>query len=218
MNNYCKELSALAEEAFAEIRNIDDAVKDAKAARDNIIQEMEKHGKTPVLIGKLAEANAKISEASNKRTSFRNGKKLQYERRAKEIQEGYQKHLESTYTVDSSKVDTKTMSLLDSGILNVNDFEKLFNEAEASGNVTMMRIIGNKAYEAGKNMNNFDGVGTRLRTLKNRAKTYCYGNNREFVFSEAVHAFNRRLNDTYLINNGVWDDMVIPSLENIDNS
>jgi hypothetical protein len=109
-----------------------------------------------------------------------------------------------------------TMALLNSGVCDVNDFERLYSEAEQNKNVTMLRIISNRAYEAGKKSNNFDGVGTRLRILKTRAKDFVDGG-RGTAFSEVIAAFNRRLQNPELIKNNAWSENIIPALESLGN-
>ena len=53
--------------------------------------------------------------------------------------------LDDDFTVNPADVDGNVMALVDSGILNVNDVVKLYNEAKRRHNVTMMRLIGRKA-------------------------------------------------------------------------
>jgi hypothetical protein len=216
MNKYAKQLSDLADDAFMEYRTISGDIEKAMENVNQIKQEISKQGKRPVLIGKLAEAEETLKEARDKQRSFKINKVMQYERQANEINTAYEKYLESRYTVDSSQVDMATMALLSSGVCDVNDYERLYDEAEHAGNITMLRIISNRAYEAGKKSNNFDGVGTRLRTLKTRAKDFIDGG-RGRLFSEVIAAFNRRLQNPELIKNNAWSENIIPALESLGN-
>jgi hypothetical protein len=216
MNKYAQQLADLAEDAFREYQTISGDIEKATEDVKRIKQEISKQGKRPVLIGKLAEAEETLKEARDKQRSFKINKVMQYERQANEIKTQYEKYLESRYTVDPGQVDMATMALLSSGVCDVNDFERLFNEAEQAGNITMLRIISNRAYEAGRKVNNFDGVGTRLRTLKTRAKDFIDGG-RGAAFSEVIAAFNRRLQNPELIKNNAWSENIIPALESLGN-
>lgn len=216
MNKYAKQLADLAEGAFREYQTISGDIEKAMEDVKQIKQEISEQGKRPILIGKLAEADGRLKEARDKQRIFKINKARQYERQANEIKTAYEKYLESRYTVDPAQVDMATMALLNSGVCDVNDYERLYAEAEQSGNVTMLRIISNRAYEAGRKSNNYDGVGTRLRILKTRAKDFVDGG-RGTVFSEAVVAFNRRLQNPELIKNNVWGENVIPLLESLGN-
>ena len=66
-------------------------------------------------------------------------------KKSKDIRAELSRALDDDFTVNPADVDGNVMALLDSGIMNVNDVVKLYNEAKRRHNVTMMRLIGRKA-------------------------------------------------------------------------
>lgn len=66
-------------------------------------------------------------------------------KKSKNIRAELSRALDDDFTVNPADVDGNVMALVDSGILNVNDVVKLYNEAKKKHNVTMMRLIGRKA-------------------------------------------------------------------------
>ena len=66
-------------------------------------------------------------------------------KKSKDIRAELSRALDDDFTVNPADVDGNVMALMDSGIMNVNDVVKLYNEAKKKHNVTMMRLIGRKA-------------------------------------------------------------------------
>ena len=74
-----------------------------------------------------------------------NNKRFDLLNKSKEIRAELSRELDDDFAVNPADVDSNVMTLMDSGVLKVNDYVKLYNEAEKSHNVTMMRLIGGKA-------------------------------------------------------------------------
>lgn len=74
-----------------------------------------------------------------------NNKRFDLLNKSREIRENLSRALDDDFTVNPSDVDSNVLALMDSGILKANDYVKLYDEAEKSHNVTMMRLIGGKA-------------------------------------------------------------------------
>ena len=66
-------------------------------------------------------------------------------KKSKDYRDELSRALDDDFTVNPADVDGNVMALMDSGIMNVNDVVKLYNEAKRRHNVTMMRLIGRKA-------------------------------------------------------------------------
>ena len=52
------------------------------------------------------------------------------------------------YAADPAKVDTKTLALLESGILNVDEYKHIISQAKATNNSAMIRLAGKYAMSA----------------------------------------------------------------------
>lgn len=74
-----------------------------------------------------------------------NNKRFDLLNKSREIRENLSRELDDNFVVNPADVDGNVMALMDSGVLKANDFVKLYNEAEKSHNVTMMRMLGAKA-------------------------------------------------------------------------
>ncbi len=55
--------------------------------------------------------------------------------------------LDTVYAVNPDEVDNNAMTLINSGIMNTADFERMYQKAKESGNLTMTRLIGKSAYD-----------------------------------------------------------------------
>ena len=74
-----------------------------------------------------------------------NNKRFDLLNKSKEIRAELSRELDDDFAVNPADVDSNVMTLMDSGVLKVNDYVKLYNEAEKSHNMTMMRLLGGKA-------------------------------------------------------------------------
>lgn len=66
-------------------------------------------------------------------------------KKSEDIRGELSRALDDDFTVNPADVDGNVMALMDSGIMNVNDVVKLYNEAKKKHNVTMMRLLAGKA-------------------------------------------------------------------------
>lgn len=85
-------------------------------------------------------------------------------------------------SIDTSKVDAVTLNLINSGIMNANDYRKLANDNW--NNPTILRLIASK----GKDAKDMD-----LRVLCERANRFCNPTARMQVFDGAVDLIRRTL-------------------------
>lgn len=85
-------------------------------------------------------------------------------------------------SIDTSKVDAVTLNLINSGIMNANDYRKLANDNW--NNPTILRLIASK----GKDSKDMD-----LRVLCERANRFCNPTARMQVFDGAVDLIRRTL-------------------------
>lgn len=103
----------------------------------------------------LAQHNTKAKQLvlQAKKDEFKrvDNKRFDLLRKSKEIREELSQQLDDDFAVNADDVDSNVMTLISSGILKAQDYEKLYDEASKAGNVTMMRILGKTAGDlAGK--------------------------------------------------------------------
>ena len=206
MNEYAQKLIELADTAFAEVRGLRDEVEAAGKEVESV-----GHGSDPVSKAKAARAEARMKAAQEQEQGFKY-KSYHYEVAANRLKDEYEKELAFEFTVDPKQVDANVMQLLDSGILNVNDYTRLFNEAAEHENVTMMRLIGAAAEKAARDLRGSDGTRLRLIAFQSRQAA---GGEKLKAFSAAVDAFVRRMHDSRLVFTDTWDATVIPALERL---
>lgn len=63
-------------------------------------------------------------------------------RKSKEIRGELSRQLDDDFVVNPADVDANVVTLINSGVLKVADYERLYDEAEKSHNITMMRLLG----------------------------------------------------------------------------
>lgn len=86
-------------------------------------------------------------------------------------------------SIDTSKVDAVTLNLINSGIMNANDYRKLANDNW--NNATVLRLIASKFKDAGENKD--------MRVICERANRFCNPTARMQVFDGAVDLIRRTL-------------------------
>ena len=86
--------------------------------------------------------------------------------RAAQIRQELVSDVQAAFLADPAQVDNATMTLINSGILKAADYEKLFNDAQASGNTTMCRLIAKAAGNLAKTAEGNDRVALNLLSHK----------------------------------------------------
>ena len=74
--------------------------------------------------------------------------------------------VQAAFLADPAQVDNATMTLINSGVLKAADYEKLFNDAQTSGNMTMCRLIAQAAGNLAKTASDTDRVALNMLTHK----------------------------------------------------
>ncbi len=111
-------------------------------SRERVYVELAKHN----VKGKELTLQAKKDEL--KRIQ---GNRFALLDKSRNIRNELSEELDDAFTVNADDVDSNVMTLISSGILKAQDYEKLYDEASKAGNVTMMRILGKTAGDlAGK--------------------------------------------------------------------
>ena len=86
--------------------------------------------------------------------------------KAAQIRQELVSDVQAAFLADPAQVDTNTMTLINSGILKAADYEKLFNDAQTSGNMTMCRLIAQAAGNLAKTASDTDRVALNMLTHK----------------------------------------------------
>ena len=125
------------------------------------------------------------------------------------IREELVKDLKKAYTASQEDIDPNTMELLKSGILSPGEYVDLANRAIASGNNTMLRVIGSYADKLDKDAYSPEDRGA-LQTVAYRAKTSTGASELE-RFDVLVETFSRCVNNPLMI--GSWDALTQENIE-----
>lgn len=171
-------------------KNLRKAVKDyyneymtAKADLDKAETALKEAAeKARVFAGRNPRASLEIARMNNAvesrriekeqaRQAFQTVRKARFSvmDKANEIRKELVSDVQAAFLADPAQVDTNTMRLIDSGILKAADYEKLFNDAQAAGNTTMIRLIAAAAGNLAKTAEGNDRVA--LNMLTHRAES-----------------------------------------------
>lgn len=172
-NHYAKKLEELTLEAVKELKEaIDTEKKTAKA----LSEHPERHGfvdleyQNEYLRRKLAheEATAKLQKVS---TTVPN----ELSKQLSELRSKLKSDADYYFAVDPSQLQPEVVSFLDSGMLNVNDYQKLMKAAVSDNNVSMIRMISNRANKAAENISD-DRERATLKIIAAEAEKYTTDN------------------------------------------
>ena len=119
--------------------------------------------------------------------------------------------VESAFCADPKAVDPATMTLLQSGILTVNEYSRLMDDAKSAGNFTMVRLIGKASADAAKTKGENDPAAGELRALAHRSRENP-GDSILGNFDALADAFTRSTKNPGLIDH--WNDLCSETVEN----
>ena len=142
-NSYAKKLEELTFNTVNAIKDAEKKVKDAEARlkeypeRLGIVEAsyQREHLKRKLNFDEAKEKYEKVKEDAPK--AFR--------KEVSELRRKLSVELDDYFAVDTSKLQPEVVSFLNSGILNANDYAKLMNVAVSEGNVSMIRLIADRA-------------------------------------------------------------------------
>lgn len=209
-HKYAEQAEQVAKETFAKREELDNKLK---AARDSVrkFPKRSGFGVTPDYMANSAKAEASLLEAQQNMRSFQINTVEESKRRLAKIREELAEEIAEYYQADPHEVDEKTLELLRSGILSVDEYEALYEDA----NTTMKRIIGKHALEEAENHRNhrgsFDNIGGRLAVIHNKSLTATGG---EYLkaFDLVAEVANRCFSNPFMIT--AWDELVGETIEN----
>lgn len=125
--------------------------------------------------------------------------------------------LNGEYSADPTKLDTRTVELLKSGILRSGEYVRLMNDARSAGNTVMSRVIGRYAATATEEAAEKYGFADQ-RAMELRAIAVDSDNDVDMVsgkleaFDVITEAFETTVNNTAMIDS--WEQLTSPIIEN----
>lgn len=120
----------------------------------------------------IARANVFVEtrrvEMEEARQAFQKVRKARFSvmDKAAQIRQELVSDVQAAFLADPAQVDNATMTLINSGILKAADYEKLFNDAQTSGNMTMCRLIAQAAGNLARTAEGKDRVALNLLSHK----------------------------------------------------
>ena len=129
-------------------------------------------GRNPRASLEIARMNNAVEsrriEKEQARQAFQTVRKARFSvmDKAAQIRQELVSDVQAAFLADPAQVDNATMTLINSGILKAADYEKLFNDAQTSGNMTMCRLIAQAAGNLAKTASDTDRVALNMLTHK----------------------------------------------------
>ena len=211
-NKYARKADEIAKAAFKEYREAESRLKKAEAAASAYPQ---RHGMVDAAyMAKSARAQADYLEAKE---AMRAAKRA-FESHTSDlaaVRKELAAELDDAFTVDPAALDTATLELLKSGILNASEYVKLLNAAQSANNPTMVRLIGKYAQDAadaqaakyGQN----DDTARTLRLVSHESRK---NSSSEYLkaFDYMADVYNRAVNNPGMIDH--WEQLTAETVEN----
>lgn len=149
-NKYARDLDGIVKQYMADYAEAKKAVDHAESKYKDILY---KHDKTnPVSVAKLAAAEAELTEAKANFKAEQDELSHKATLDITKLRKALEQAVKSNYLANPADVDINTMTLLESGILNAADYERLISDAINNNNSTMVRLIGDAANKARENL------------------------------------------------------------------
>ena len=211
-NHYVKKVDEIAKAAFEEYRKAEAAYKKAEQQRNEYPQRQGMVNAE--YAAKSARAQADYLEA---KAAFDAAKRA-FASHTSEIQamrKDLAADLEKEYSVNPAALDSNTLELIKSGIMNAGEYMRLLKEAQAAGNHTMARMIGKYAADAaearGSKYGQNDNEARNLRLVDYEAKANT-GNDRLQAFDNMASLYDRCVNNPGMIDH--WGEFTAETVEN----
>lgn len=210
-NGYAKRLEVITFDAVNKIRDAEKKVKDAE---ERLKEYPERFGMVDASYQR--EHLKRKMDFDDAKADFEKVKEdapKAFRREVSELRRKLSIELDDYFAVDASKLQPEVVSFLNSGILNANDYAKLMNVAVSEGNVSMIRLIADRAekcadstkdtreranlkviaskvnnYKPEAYMTAFDGIASVSDRCLNNTRLIDYWNS-ELNIGKAVEAF-----------------------------
>lgn len=167
-SGYASEARVIIMNAFSEYREAKDAFTTAQKTLENT--HPIRFNDPPDVAKLRRKAEWDYDEASDR---MREAQK-QLEKRLGDlrgVRERLLKAVNGEYAANPEDIDQNTLELLKSGIMNINDYDRLFNAAVGNENHTMTRLIGTYAGKAAETATQSDEAQF-LREIEYRSREH----------------------------------------------
>ena len=203
-NEYAQQFDAIAKENLSKYEAARNECEDAKRLFENCRPDG-----TAV---KTAEKEYLKAAYMQKEEKFR---KLKNEldgndKYFKDVRAGLENAVAEAYSMDSDYVDEKVMTLLNSGLMTANEYEKLLEKQLAKGNITMARVIAGAAKMKADNVKDRDEARAlrAVAALDPKRKSRIYIDNLDAMMS----VYFRAIKNPALIK--MWDKLIGEAIRN----
>lgn len=205
-NDYAKRADAAAKAAFKEYREAERAYREAEKKVNSIPKGT--NGVLPKYQADHARAQADFYE---KRDAYKaaHNKFINSENVLAGIRRELAAEINEAYAADPAAMDSNTIELLKSGVLNADEYVRMFEKAENEGNHTMARMIGKYADDAAAAITDRNGRNDPNALLLRRVAHAGKANDgREYLeaFDSIANVYHRCTRNGALIDS--WDDLV----------
>ena len=213
--SYGNRVNEIAKKAFLKYQDAEARFQKAKSEFDRY---PKRNGPlvTPEYTAKSARAEADFITARQELIAAKSELENKNDDVAK-IRKELASQLASDYAAKPDNVDTSTVELLKTGILDADEYLRLMNKAKSDGNLTMSRVIAKYAEkQAAELLKSNDGEETAavrdLRTVSMMAPK-SVGETELRQFDVMGEAFRRTSENPAMIQD--WDDLTRNSRENL---
>lgn len=138
MDALCRETGQASQDAYTRLQDAEDAVRGQKRPDESPVKYQARQ----------ATAKAALEDAKKQHLSVKYNLPTQAETNAKALRRQLEASISEKFAAVPSDVDGAVLTLLQSGILNPNEYVRLFEQAT---NPTMRRLIAKAAGDAAKN-------------------------------------------------------------------
>jgi hypothetical protein len=176
------------------------------------------HNPDPEAVVLAAKSELEYNRAKEEWNRMKNGSYDETKRNIAKVRANLEEALAVHYTPNPASVDPNLLAILDSGMLKVDEYERLYEKMAKEDNETMVRLIGAAAGEAAADMGDAEHLTQeerrqrgRLLAIKEAAKR---GKSENYLaaFDEIVEAFNIFARSPAMYSR--WDSMVGEKVKN----
>ena len=203
---YGKRVDEIARKAFAEISEVESAFVEAEKRHKRLPENPSGRVVDSEYIVNAARATADYTTAKDRRYAMQRNLPESVRQAVKPIRAELVERIKDKYRAKPGDIDQNTIALLNSGILTVEDYEALMNEAP---NPTMSRMIASAAGKAAETATNQNDA-SRLRVLAQIGKRLD-GSDYLETFDAIVDTMNRTIANPAMI--PYWESLTTPFID-----
>lgn len=194
-NSYAKKLETITFEAVKKIKDAEERYKKADASSK---EYPERFGMIEASYQReYLKRQLELNDAKENLKKVKENTPKAFKAELSELRRRLQNEVNDYFAIDASKMQPEVVSFLNSGILKVNDYVKLMDVAVSEGNISMIRLIADRAE---KYASSIDDVRERatLKAIASKVDNY-KPETYMTAFDSIAYVSDRCLNNTRLI-------------------